>query len=56
MSVIQVFLKIGGYGETVRSFRFVSSILWVSTVEGCLLSGVPLYVISIKYNFSFSFI
>ena len=39
-----------------QSFRIVSSILWVSTVEGCLLSGAPLYVISIKYNFSFSVI
>ena len=36
MSAIQVLLK---YGRTVRTF--VMS--WVFTVEGCPLSGVPLY-------------
>ena len=30
----------------------LSAILWVSAVEGCPLSGVPLYIISVPYTVS----
>ena len=47
VSTIQGFLCIEVYGETVLTFRIVLS--WVSTVEGCLLNVVPLYVCISNY-------
>ena len=38
------FYSIEVYGEMVGTFRNIV-ILWVSTVEGCLLSRVPLYLL-----------
>ena len=32
------------YGEAIGIFR-ISVISWVSSIKGCLLSGIPLYYI-----------
>ena len=41
VSAIQGFSCIEVYGEAIWTFKIMS---WVSAIEGCLLSGVPLYV------------